>query len=346
METRSETTANWLKALPKVELHRHLEGSLRFSTLIELARAARKSSALEIPDDPTAQRKMFLVEEPMTDLIAVLNKFGATQVVLDSEEVLARITYEAVEDALADGIKILELRYAPTFILDGHPNLNFEKIHRGILKGLNAASNLPIAVGLICIFQRTKDHATQDRVFDFFLETKNTWIGADLADDELNFPSKNFYKTFDKIAASGMPITVHAGEVPNSSSPKNVIDAIEHLNAKRIGHGLQIINNQQALNKVFNLNIPLELCPTSNWLTNAVPTLESHPIRKLMEAGILCTINSDDPGIFGIDLVNEYRLLHEKYGFTESEFVRCNDIAAQASFISSEIKQKYWPRKI
>lgn len=346
METRSSTDVNWLKTLPKVELHRHLEGALRFSTLIELARAARKSTSPEIPNDPMAQRKMFLVEEPMTDLIAVLNKFGATQAVLDSEEVLARITYEAIEDAVVDGIKILELRYAPTFILDGHPNLNFEKIHRGILKGLHAAANLPVAVGLICIFQRTKDHDTQNRVFDFFLETKSTWIGADLADDELNFPSKNFYKIFDKIAAAGMPITIHSGEVPHPSSPKNVVDAVGHLNAKRIGHGLQIISDKNALEKIRDLKIPLELCPTSNWLTNAIPALDAHPIRKLMDHGVLCTINSDDPGVFGIDLINEYKLLHEKYGFTAGEFIKCNDIAARASFIPLEKKQKYWPRKI
>ena len=181
-----ETQGAALRKLPKVDLHRHLEGALRFSTLIELA----KSSGQNVPSDPAAQRKQFLVEEPMTDLVAVLRKFGATQKVLDSEEVLARITYEAVEDAVKEGIRILELRYAPTFILEGHANLNFEKIHRGILKGLSLASKLPIAVGLLCIFQRTQSHKTQDRVFDFMMDTKNTWIGADLADDEQNHPAK------------------------------------------------------------------------------------------------------------------------------------------------------------
>jgi adenosine deaminase len=346
MESSKSRAQDSLQILPKVELHRHLEGALRFSTLVELARTARKDSGAEIPKDEASQRRMFLVEEPMTDLVAVLNKFGATQAVLNSEEALSRITYEAIEDAVSEGIKILELRYAPTFILEGHANLNFESIHRGILKGLKEASKLPIAVGLICIFQRTKDLKTQERVFDFFKDTSESWIGADLADDEHNFPAKNFHQLFDKISNTGLPITIHAGEVLHKSAPQNVMDAVTLLHAKRIGHGLQIINDASILRKIVGLKIPLELCPTSNWLTNAIPNLQAHPIRKLMEAGVLCTINSDDPGVFGIDLVNEYRLLDKSYGFTEKEFIECNDIAARASFIPIEKKQKYWPRKI
>ena len=93
-------------------------------------------------------------------------------------------------------------------------------------------------------------------------------------------------------------------------------------------------------------DIPLELCPTSNWLTNAVTSLDKHPFRQLMEAGVKVTINSDDPGVFGIDLTNEYRVLHERLGLTLEDFNACNDTAAAVSFIPLSERQKAWPRPI
>lgn len=327
-----------LRTFPKVELHRHLEGALRFSTLIELA----KKAGMEAPSEPLRQRDFFLVESPMRDLATVLNKFSATQSLLSSKEVLKRITYEAIEDAYLEGINLLELRYAPTFIQKNHEHLSFEDIHSAILEGIKAAKKFPIGVGLICIFQRTLPLSTSQKVLDFAIETKDTWVGVDLADDEDSFPAKNFIPLFEKAKKHGFKITIHAGETNSPHSPQNVIDAIELLHADRIGHGLQIIKNPKALDLVIKKQIPLELCPTSNWLTNAVPTLQAHPIRKLMEKGVRVTINSDDPGIFGIDLTNEYALLEKDYGFTEGDFRTVNKTALEASFLSSATKKSYF----
>jgi adenosine deaminase len=331
-----------LRAYPKVELHRHLEGAIRLSTLVELS----KKMGTEIPSEPMRQKEFFLVQEPMKDLAEVLNKFWATQAILNSEEILARITFEAIEDAYKDGIRILELRYAPTFIRQNHENLSFEQIHRSILKGVKFAEKLPIAVGLICIFQRTLPLKTSQAVLDFAIESKSTWIGVDLADDEVAVPAKNFTSLFEQAKKAGFRITVHAGESNVPQAAENVRDSIQLLGAERIGHGLQISKNAAVLSFVKEKKTPLELCPTSNWLTNAVSSLETHPIRQLIQQGILVTINSDDPGVFGIDLTNEYELLHGKYGFTETDFNHCNDIAAKASFIPIATKQKYWPREI
>jgi adenosine deaminase len=331
-----------LRAIPKVELHRHLEGAIRFSTLLEFS----KKMGVQIPSEPMQQKKMFLVQEPMQDLASVLNKFWATQAILASEEILARVTFEAIEDASREGIRILELRYAPTFIRKSHESLSYEQIHRGILKGLDLAKNLPIAVGLICIFQRTLPIKTSEEVLDFAIDCKDTWVGVDLADDEVATPAKNFVSLFEKVQKAGFHITIHAGESNVPQASENVRDAIEYLGAERIGHGLQISKNSAVIDFVREKRIPLELCPTSNWLTNAVAGLDSHPIRKLIETGIQVTINSDDPGIFGIDLTNEYQLLKNDYRFSENEFNQCNDIAAKASFIPYQQKQKFWPRKI
>lgn len=327
-----------LKTFPKVELHRHLEGALRFSTVLELARKAK----MDVPAEPMQQRQQFLVETPMKDLGTVLNKFWATQSLLSSKEVIKRIAYEAVEDAYLEGIRLLELRYAPTFIQKNHEDLSFEDIHLAILEGLKEAQKFPIGVGLICTFQRTLPVQTSMNVLDFVLDTKNSWIGVDLADDEDGYPAKEFVALFEKAKKNNLKITIHAGESNTHQSPLNVIDAIELLHADRIGHGLQIIKNKKALELVIQKQIPLELCPTSNWLTQAIADLKSHPIQDLIKKGVPVTLNSDDPGIFGINLTNEYQLLSASYSFTESDFKKANTLAAQVSFIPDLIKKQYW----
>lgn len=331
-----------LRAIPKAELHRHLECSIRFSTMRELIEEA----GLEAPADPEEFKRLYLVTEPMADLEAVLRKFLATQKILSSEEILARITHEQIEDAHREGIRILELRYAPTFIQQGHEHLSFDRIHRAILDGVSRASHLPIAVGLIAIIQRILPVADGARVADFAIANKDTFVALDLADNEVGFDPSPFAPLFSRAKAAGLHVTVHSGEAIFPGSAECVRTAIETLGAERIGHGVQITHSPEVLEFVRSRGIPLELCPTSNWLTNAVPTLDAHPFRRLMEAGVKVTINSDDPGVFGIDLTNEYRVLHERLGLTREEFDRCNDTAATHSFIPLATRQKVWPRPI
>jgi adenosine deaminase len=330
------------RQLEKVELHRHLEGALRLSTLLELA----PQVGIEVPKTVQAQTDKFLVKTPLKDLATVLNKFWMTQAVLASEEILTRITFEAVEDAYSEGIRILELRYAPSFIQKYHENLSYEQIHRSIVKGLHLAEKLPVATGLIAIVQRVLSLEIAERICDFALEHRESFIALDLADDEEAVPAKVFAPIFAKARHAGLPITIHAGESNSPNSAQNVIDAIEILGAARIGHGLQIIKEPTAIELVRRKKIPLEICVTSNWLTNAISDLKNHPIRELINSGVLVTINSDDPGIFGTDLTQDYQLLHDHYSFSSSDFQRANDIAAQASFISLVKKQKHWPRPI
>ena len=331
-----------LDGIPKAELHRHLECSLRLSTLCELAPLV----GIEVPATEIEIKRRMLVTEPMRDLESVLKKFMTTQAVLASEEILSRITYEVIEDACRENVRILELRYAPTFIRHGHDNLSFEKIHQAILKGVRAAKDLPIAVGLIAIIQRTLPLAEAARVTDFAIENRDTFIALDLADNEEGFEPGPFAPLFERAKKAGLHITVHSGESDLPQAAEYVRTAIERLGAERIGHGVQIHKSPELIELVKKRKIPLELCPTSNWLTNAVPSTAAHPFRKLMQAGVPVTINSDDPGVFDIDLTNEYRVLHEEQGMDTSDFARCNDIAAANSFLPYEAKQKFWPRPI
>ena len=332
-----------IRQIPKVELHRHLECSLRPSTLRELLSV----NGHPVPEEKEAFAKMYLVTEPMDDLEAVLGKFLATQTVLSTEDVLERIAYEAVEDAYLDGVRILELRYAPTFVQQGHEQLSFDRIHAAIVRGTNRAkAKFPIAVGLIAIIQRILPFEDGQKVAEFAIANKDTFCGLDLADNEVGFDSKKFAPLFQKAKQAGLHITVHSGEADVPGSPEFVRDAVEVLGAERIGHGVQIHQSKDMISFMISRGIPLELCPTSNWLTHAVSALDKHPFKQLMDQGVKVTINSDDPGVFGIDLSNEYRVLHEGLGLTLEDFTRCNDVAAAASFIPLAERQKVWPRPI
>ncbi|MBX2987696.1 MAG: adenosine deaminase [Bdellovibrionaceae bacterium] len=332
-----------LRGLPKVDLHRHLDCSMRWSTLVELA----PQVGIPLPASPSAWRDEFLVTSPMRDLDSVLKKFLHAQKVLSSEEILERLAFEACEDAWNDGILILELRYAPSFIADGHANLNFDRIHAALWRGIERARrSFPMAVGLIGIIQRIKSFETARTVADFVIDHRDSFLGLDLADNELGFDPKPFAPLFEKARRAGLRLTVHSGETPDDTAPKWVRDSIEVLGAERIGHGVQIIRDPQVLAFVRDRKIPLEVCPISNWLTRAFPDHQSHPIRRLIEAGVRVTINTDDPGIFDTTLTDDYEVLARVHGFTAADFNHANDIAAAASFIPRAERARVWPRPL
>lgn len=328
-----------IRQLPKIDLHRHLDCSVRWSTLVELA----PQVGIELPYDERAKKEQFLITEPMRDLESVLKKFLNAQKVLASEEILTRITYEACEDAYNDGVQLIEFRYAPTFIQDGH-NLSFEKIHTAITKGVEMAQKKwPLQVGLICIVQRIKSVEVANKVVDFALSQPDLFCGLDLADNEEGFDPKPFAPAFARAKKAGMRITVHSGETPNPQSPLWVRDCVEILGAERIGHGVQVINNPEILKFIIDKKIPLEICPYSNYLTQAFATHAAHPIRQLMQKGVLVTVNSDDPGVFYSTLSDDYLILNTHQGFTAEDFKKCNQVALAHSFLPENKKRAVAP---
>jgi len=329
-----------IQEIPKAEIHSHLELCLRKSTIQELA----PQFGIELQTDQDYYDR-FVISEPMKDLGAVLNKFLDTQKLLASEEILERITYEACEDDFKNtNTRILELRYAPTFIQQGHDNLTFRSIHESIVKGMKKAeAEFPIAVGLICIIQRILPVEEAEKVTQFAIDNKDTFVGLDLADNEVGFDSKPFSPFFLKARDVGLGITVHSGEADVPNAPRYVKEAIEHLGAQRIGHGVQIYRDEEAMNYVKERGIPLELCPTSNWLTNAIKSKEEHPFKVLYDFGLKTTINTDDGGIFNVNLNEEYELLHSMHGLSLEDLKACAETARDVSFISEEKKKKVWP---
>ncbi len=317
------------KSLKKTELHRHLELSMREETILDLA----PSHGFDIE---TAEqfKHHFIIDAPMTDLGAVLHKFLDTQKLLSSTEILERLAFEACEDAfLLENVRILELRYAPTFVADGH-DLNFDQIHQAFVKGIHRAQDkYDIKVGLMGIVQRILGADKAGEVIDFFIDNKDTFIGVDLADNEVGFEAAPFTPYFLKAKEAGLGISIHAGEAAAPGSEENVRVAIAQMGATRIGHGLQIYRNPEIVKLVKDNNVCLEICPKSNWLTQAVESHEAHPLRQLMEAGVKITINSDDPGIFATDLNQEFELIHKYHGITLEEAQVFQDNAREATFV-------------
>lgn len=320
-----------IEKIVKAELHRHLELCLRPDTIWELA----PRFGIELGSQREFQDR-FLILEPMKDLGQVLNKFLNTQKLLATPEILERIAFEAVEDCYRnENSRLVELRYSPTFVAQGH-DLTFERIHEAIVRGVRRAEAMyPISIGLICIIQRILPVKDAEAVTQFAIDNRDTFVGLDIADNEEGFDSKPFAPSFKRAAAAGLGITVHSGEAPHPKAPRWVMDAIEVLGAQRIGHGVQIYRDPAVMKVVRDRGIALELCPTSNMLTSAVPDLKDHPFKKLFEFGIRTTLNTDDPGIFNTNLNREYRIAHELLGMSLEDLETCARFAVEASFLKT-----------
>jgi adenosine deaminase len=331
-----------IRTMPKVELHRHLELCFRHRTLVEVG----PTIGIEVPADPELFRRDWQITEPMVNLEKALAKFANVQSVWGSTEIIERLTFEAVEDAAAQGIRIVELRYAPTFVTHGHPSLDFDSVHGAVLRGLERALPLPITVGLIGIIQKILSDEETASVADFIIANSDTFVGMDLADREIGYEIRRFKPHIERARAAGLHITIHAGEDDVPEAARHVRVAIEELGAERIGHGIHIVRDPEVLELAAASGVCFEVCPTSNWLTSAAPSIAEHPISRMIAAGVEVCVNTDDPGIMDVDLCEEYQHLVEHQGFDLATLERCNDVAARHSFIPIEDKLKAWPRPI
>ena len=327
-----------VNALPKVELHRHIEGAIRYETMKEWVRTDR---LLPASSTEAQFREFILIDKPVDGLKVFLEKFGLIHRVLSSAARIQRMAFEACQDAYAEGVRVLELRYSPVFIQGERKDLSFDQIHAAILAGIQAAvKECPMAVGLIGILGREWDLPTATRVTDFFIANRDTVIGMDLANDEANFDGKPFAGLFRKARNAGLHLTVHAGESLIPTSSQSILSALDDLGAERLGHGVQIHRDPALMEQVARRGVILELCPTSNVLTRSIPSIAAYPIRQIRAAGVRTCINADDPGVFDYDLNHEYGMLAKLHGLTEADFAAMNRDALDSSFIRDDLKRK------
>jgi adenosine deaminase len=337
-----------IKALPKAELHRHLDGSIRLQTVLDLAARYKLDLGTSTAEELSRKAR---ITSPMKDLQTVLDSFGTIRQVLCSHEAIERIAFENVEDAYHDGIHLIELRFAPPFISVGK-NLGNDEIIEAVLDGVTRGMNsYPVQVGLIGILVRTMDvevnrQATEDliRYAGSGYRNADRICGFDLADSEERSDPEEFLPFVEQARRAGLGITIHSGENTSAAAVERTLDLFDPA---RIGHGIRAWGEEKTLRRIRRLDVMLEVCPTSNWLTSSVPSLEEHPLPHLYRAGIPVSINSDDPNLFGIDLIHEYKLCSHLYGFSETDFLQINRKTVERSFLPKEIRtevlQKYFP---
>ncbi len=312
----------------QTELHRHLDCGLRPSTYLKLLQERgleAQSTSLD------AFKSKTLLTKPLASLDEVLNKMTALQKVFDRPEVLERVAFEALEDCWQEGTRWVEFRYSPLFVSQ-LGQLSWEDVLAAFKKGLaQALYRYPdMRAGLICIVGRDEGAEKADQVVEFYLNNFDSFVGIDLAGHELGFPCRLFEKSFKKVVARGGNITIHAGE---AAGPESVWEAIELLGASRIGHGLTSIQDPVLVQYLADHRICLELCPTSNYITKTVPSLEQHPLPRFLRAGIPVSVNTDDPLFFGSGLQNEFQICREKMGLSLAEIEKCKASAHRASFL-------------
>lgn len=320
-----------LRSLPKVDLHRHLEGAVRLQTIIDLYREAGRPLQARTPEElaPTAQ-----VLRPMLSLAEVLSYFRVVQGAFVDDAAVERVALEAVEDLAADNVRLAELRFSPDFLCRPH-GLDWDRALEAILAGIERARRLDVAVGLIVIVSRSFGMGSAERTVAFALRHREELVGFDLADDEVNYPPGMFIEVLRPLRDAGIPLTAHYGEAAGPEYPR---DAISALGARRLGHGVSVACDPVVAELVIERGVALEMCPTSNERTNAVPSLAEHPALRLMREGARVTINTDDPGLFAIDLTNELTVARDVIGFDEGDLRRATTNGIDASFLPVEVK--------
>ncbi len=319
--------------IPLIDLHRHIEGNMRISTIIDLARQHN----LELPAwEEDALRPFVQVQSQQPGVMAFLKKFDLlTQVMVDMDA-CRRIAYEAVLNAAAEGIDYIELRFSPWFMAERHA-LDPQGVVEAVLDGLQAGREQSgMQVKALGIISRTYGPEIGMRELESMLPHADKIVGLDLAGDEANFPAELFQRHFERAREVGWKATVHAGEAAGAES---VWNSIKVLGAQRIGHGLAIVDDPVLMDYLFERQIGVECNLTSNVQTSSVPDYASHPLKYFLESGICASINSDDPGISGIDLRYEYDVAAPKAGLSEKQVRQAQLNALESAFLSPREKQ-------
>jgi len=316
---------------PLVELHRHLDGNVRLETVLELG----EQHGLELPArTPEELRPWVQVTGPTPDLISFLAKFDILQRVMVDLDAVARIARENLEDAAAEGIDAIELRFSPHFMGERH-GLHAFDVTAAVCDAVAAARDeIPMRAKLIVILSRTYGPETARVEMEAAIRHRDRGVvAADLAGDEAGFPGELFIEHFRALRDAGLHVIAHAGEADGAES---VRQAVLELGAERIGHGIRAIDDPAVMDLLAERCIPLEVCPTSNVQTSTVPSYREHPLGRFLERGLRATLNTDDPSISGIDLAHEYRVAREEMGLSEEDLRTLQENAVGAAFLSPE----------
>ena len=323
----------YYRKLPKVDLHRHLEGSLRLTTLMDVGR----SYGLNLPETSKLRELVQIGSDEEFTFQNFLSKFQTLRLFYRSQEIIERVTREAIEDAATDNIRYLELRFTPV-ALGRAERFDLGDVMDWVIQSAqNAEQDFGVKTRLIASVNRHESPDLAMQVTRLAIERMDKGIVAlDLAGNEAEYPGVIFPGAFKMAYDEGLHITIHAGEWGPAD---NVSDAILYLKAERIGHGVRVLEDPKITKLARKRAVAFEVCITSNYQSGVVPTSNIHPFSRMKDQGLLVTINSDDPSISDITLSDEYKLAAEEMGLSQLDFCDCVLAAANASFLPDAEKQ-------
>jgi adenosine deaminase len=319
------------KNLPKVELHRHLEGSLRLQTMLDVAHA----HGIDLPASVLRLSDMVQVQDqdPLT-FQNFLAKFNTLRQFYKSPDVIYRVTREAVEDAARDNVKYLELRFTPVALSRAERFPLHDVMDWVSSSAAQAADEFDIQVRLIASVNRHESTELAEQVaWLAAAHIEDGVVGLDLAGNEAEFSAKPFAGIFNEARQAGLHLTIHAGEWGGAD---NVREAIEQVGAERIGHGVRVMEDEKVVALALERGTTFEVCVTSNYQSGVIPALSDHPLPRMLQADLNVTLNTDDPSVSRIDLSHEFKLVREDLDIPLDILKRSILLAARASFLPDD----------
>lgn len=325
-----------LRAAPKVLLHDHLDGGLRPATVVDLA---REQGYRGLPtNDPGELGRWFHESAASGSLSLYLRGFTHTIAVMQTPEAIERVAFECGEDLARDGIAYAEVRYAPVF--STARGMTLEDVLTAVERGFGAAERRYRIVlrQIVCAMRDRTDSVEMARLAVAFRD--RGVVGFDIAGEEAGYPPKAHLEAFDLCHRENFSITIHAGE---GFGPPSIWQAIQVCGAHRIGHGVRLIEDVTLAGDtvvalgplatyVRDKRIPLELCPSSNVDTGAVPSLAAHPIRHFIAQRFRVTVNTDDRLMSGVTLSDEFHRLSDAFGLDLADVERLTINAMKSAF--------------
>ena len=319
--------ASLLQKLPKVELHCHLDGSLRIPTILDLA----KQDKVTLPTSSSDKlSKLLVIGKTRGSLEDYIKRFDITLSVMQTPEALRRTAYELIEDVAKENVRYIEIRYSPILHTEKEMTIgeSVEAVRGGLQRG---QKDFGVKSGIIVCGIRNISAAASLKLADLTVRYKNKGVvGFDLAGAEENFPAKDHQEAFYMILNNNINATIHAGE---AYGPSSIHQAIHHCGAHRIGHGTRLKENKDLMNYVNDHRITLEICLTSNWQTRSIRSLKYHPLKYYYDQGIRVTINTDNRLMSSTTLTKEFLLAHKLFGFKLHDFREMIIMAIKSAFL-------------
>lgn len=333
-ESGPQGSDHFFHELPKVELHRHLEGSLRVETMMEIVRAHN----LDVKDTGYLRPLVQVEQDDPYTFENFLAKFGTLRLFYKSPEIIKRVTREAIEDAAADNVRYLELRFTPIALSRAEGFPVSQVMDWVIESSQQTAKEHSIEVRLIASVNRHEELGLAEQVVDAALARQDRGIvGLDLAGNEADYGIKGFIPLLSRARNAGLKLTIHAGEWGGA---ENVREALLELEADRIGHGIRVLEDPGTVRMVRDRKTPFEVCVTSNHHSGVVDQIGQHPIKDMILENINVTINTDDPSISRISLSNEYRVVNQVLDLPLWALRERVLAAARAAFIPPKERQR------